>query len=848
MTNSGGSKWHQSLRSWQPDVGHDLRVALRSLARSRGFTAATTGTIALAVAAGCTVFGLVNAVLLRPLPYPQSDRLVGLWHTMPGINLPVVKQAPGTYVLYRDAARSFDDMGIYIELAATLTYPDRDLAPERIRLSWMTASVFSVLGARPLLGRIFADSEGHGLTPSVVLISETFWRTRFAGDPHVIGQKLDIDGVPAQIIGVMPRSFAFPRATTPVWGPEPDFTRASGSLVGGFAFTGIGRLRPGATSESAQRELTQILPRLAERFPQVRPDLSTAAALKQTRLAPLVHPLREDVIGGSDRVLWLVTATVALLCLVAFSNVASLLLVRVEARRRELAVRAALGASAWALWQGLVAEALIVASLGGAIGFAIAALALTLVPLAAPLGLPRLNEVHVDASVVFCALALVTSFALVSAFLGAWRTRGSDVMRILRDGGRTGTTGRAAQRMRAAFVAMEVALSLVLLASSAVLGRSLLRLRAVQPGFDATNVFTFWTFLPEARYKSAPDAARFYREAIQRFHEMPGVIAVGATAKLPLVIEGFPYRILIWPDDGSDRKVLPPVVQATSTSASYFSTMRIPLIAGRTYDDANVRRGALEAVASRAYVEQIWHDSTGRIGVGKRLRATANGRWFTIVGIVGDVRDSALTQPAVPEVYFPEEPSSDAPGPDVYTTGRDMAFVIRTRAPMPSLAARLRQELHALDPDLPFHRPATMEQILGDARAEMTFTLTLLAVGAAVTLVLGIIGLYGVIAYVVSLRSREISIRIALGLMPIAAARMILRQGEAIIAAGAAIGVVVFLLFARLLTSLAFEVSAFDPPTLVGSLVGVLLVATAATWVPARRAALVDPARALSAD
>jgi predicted permease len=823
-----------------------FRYAARSLGRSRGFTAATTGTIALAVAAGCVVFGLVNAILLRPLPYPQSERLVGLWHTMPGINLPVVKQAPGTYVFYREAAKSFDDLGIYIALAATLTYPDRDLPPERIRLSWMTASVFSLLRARPLLGRIFADSDARGATPGVVLISERFWRTRFGADRRVLGRTLDIDGVPAQIIGVMPESFAFPEATTPVWAPQPDMTHIP--AIGGFAFTGIARLRPGATIESGQRELTQILPRLAERFPQMRLDLPTITALKQTRLAPIVHPLRDDVIGGSDRVLWLAAATVALLCLVALSNVASLLLVRVEARRRELAVRSALGATAWALWKDLVAEALIVASLGGAIGFAIAALILTMVPLAAPLGLPRLNEVHVDAAIVVCALTLVTLFTLVSASLGAWRANGGDAMRLLRDGGRTGTSGRAAQRLRAALVAMEVALSLVLLASSAVLARSLLRLRAVQPGFDPANTFTFWTFLPASTYKTAPDAARFYREAIDRFRRMPGVVAVGATAKLPLVIEGFPYKILIWPDDGSDGKVLPPVVQATTTSASYFSTMRIPLIAGRTYDDANVRRGALEAVVSRSYVEQIWHDSTGRIGVGKRLRAAAAGRWFTIVGVVGDVRDSTLTQPAVPEVYFPEEPTSDAPAPDVYTTGRDMAFVIRTRAPMPGLPARLRQELHALDPALPFHRPATLEQILGDARAEMTFTLTLLAAGALVTLVLGIIGLYGVIAYVVSLRSREISIRIALGLIPVAAARMILREGAAIILAGASVGLVVYVLFARLLTTLAFEMSALDLTTLGCSLVLVLVVATMATWVPARRAAQLDPARALSAD
>lgn len=822
-----------------------VRYAARSLARSRGFAAATTGTIALAVAAGCAVFGLVNAVLLRPLPYPNSDRLVGLWHTMPGLNIAIAKQSPGSYLLYRDAAKSFDDIGIYIALAATLTYPDRDLPPERIRLSWMTASVFSVLGAKPLLGRLFADSDAREGTPAVVMISERLWRARFAADPHVIGKTLDVDGAPAQIIGVMPRSFAFPEATTPVWAPE--YNVVNPAYVGGFAWTGIARLRPGVTIESSQRELARILPRLAERFPQMRPDLPTAVGLSQTRLAPIVHHLRDDVIAGSDRVLWLVAATVALLCLVAFSNVASLLLVRVEARRREFAVRSALGATAWGLSQDLIAEALIVASLGGAVGFGIAALALTILPVTAPLGLPRLNEVYVDGSLALCAMMLVIFFTLVSGGMGAWRTRGADAMRILRDGGRTGTAGRATQRLRATFVAIEVALSLVLLASSAVLGRSVLRLRAVQPGFDPTNTFTFWTFLPAARYKNATDAARFYREAIQRLQQLPGVVGVGATAKVPLVIEGFPYKVLIWADNGSDPKVLPPVFQATSTSASYFSAMRIPFIAGRTYDDANVRRGAFEAVASRTFVEHFWHDPTGRAGVGKRIRPSASGPWFTIVGVVGDVRDSTLTQPPIAEVYWPEEPTSENPAPGTYTTARDMAFVVRTRAPTPGLPARLRHELRALDPSLPFYRPATMEQIVIDARAEMTFALTLLAVGAAITLVLGIIGLYSVIAYVVSLRSREISIRIALGLVPAGAAWMILRQGEAIVAAGAAAGLVAFVLFARLLTAVVFEVSALDVPTLIGSVIAVLFIASVATWVPARRAARLDPARALSA-
>jgi len=824
-----------------------FRYAARSLNRAKVFSVATTLTIALAIGAGCAVFGLVNAVLLRPLPYPHADRLVGIWHTMPAVNLPIVKQAPGTYLLYRDASRSFEEIGIYVAMAATLAYPDRDLPPERVRLGWMTPSTFAVLGAAPLFGRLFTDADAPASAPKVVVIGERLWRSRFGGDRRVLGQHLDVDGEAREIIGVMPASFVFPNTRTPLWAPTADVVNPR--YVGGFGYDGIARLRPGITVAAAERELQQILTRLPERFPQIRPDLPTELGMKQTRIAPVIHDMREDVVAGFDRVLWLIGATVALLAIVAFSNVASLLLVRMESRRRELAVRDALGASRLGVWRLLMAESALIAVIGAVLGLALAAVSLVLLVQDAPLGLPRLNEVRVDASVVAVAVALIGLFVGMSASLAAWRTRSGDTMRILRDSGRTGTMGRATHRLRAAFVAVEVALSLVLLAGAGVLGRSVWRLLAVQPGFDSTNTFTFWTFLPEARYTKSTDAARFYREAIDRFSRLPGVTAVGTTAKLPLEVEGFPYRILIWADDGtSATTVLPPPLQAASTSASYFGAMRIPLIAGRTYDDANIRRGAREAVVSRGVVEYFWHDTTGRSGVGKRIRANANGEWLTIVGVVADVRDSTLTQPPIPEVYVPEEPIGDSNDATPHTTARDMAFVVRTRGPMPGLPQRLRQELHAIDGQLPFYRPAMMDDVVADARAGTTFALLLLVAGAVTTLALGVVGLYGVIAYVVKLRSREISIRIALGLEPGAAARLILRQGQAIVAVGVVAGLCAFLLFAKLLASLAFEVRPVDGPTLGAALGAVVVIATIATWLPARRAASVDPARTLNAE
>ncbi len=558
--------------------------------------------------------------------------------------------------------------------------------------------------------------------------------------------------------------------------------------------------------------------------------------------------MRDDVVVGFDRILWLIAGTVGLLVLVAFSNVASLLLVRIESRRRDFAIRAALGASHFGVFRTLMAEATVIALVGGAIGLTLGVIALRALTRMGKLDLPRVSEIHVDATLWISAIVLASLFALMSFVIGALRVRPRDAMRVLRDGGRTGTGGKAAQRMRATFVAVEVALSLVLLAASGVLGRSVVRLRAVQPGFDATNVFSFWATLTDRRYASDAVTARFYHDLLDGIRRIPGVESAAASGKLPLEVEGFPYQVLVWADNGTDPTKLPPTYQVTSVTPEYFKVMRIPLLVGRTVSDENVSRGANETVVSRGFAIRSWNDSTGVATIGKRLRVSANGAWFTIVGVVGDIRDSTLTLPPVAEVYVSQEPHMNKAPNEDNTTGRNMGIVVRTTHAMPNIARLVQEQLHALDAGVPFYRPALMAQIVVDARSRMTFALVLLMVGAGATLVLGIVGLYGVVAYVVSLRRREISIRIALGLQPDGATRMILAQGEAIIAIGAAVGLALFLLFAKLLKSLAFEVSPVDSATLAMAVATVLLVATLATWLPARRAARVDPAEALKAD
>jgi predicted permease len=532
---------------------------------------------------------------------------------------------------------------------------------------------------------------------------------------------------------------------------------------------------------------------------------------------------------------------------VAFSNVASLWLVRVEARRREFAVRSTLGASTSRIWWSLAAEMGIVSGVGGLLGLVLAVAGLTLLVRSGPADLPRLAEVRPDWLLFASALGLTVAFCLAGALIGTWRLTGTDMIRALRDGGRGGTGGTASQRMRAVFVLVEVALSLVLLSGSAVLGRSLERLRAIQPGFNPENLFTFRTFLPPLQYSTPATIARFYGEAADRIGRLPGVESAGVVSKLPLV--GGSTGRLVWVEDSPrPEDALPPSATIASASSGYFGAMQIPMLAGRSFDVASVSRGQHEVVVTRRFVSEYLNDSVPNRALGRRVRPGRNGPWYTIVGVAGDVRDTSLTIPPASALYFPQHAGSDSTA-DWQTAdwrgNSEMTFVVRTRGAAAGLPALLAREIHALDPKLPLYQPAFMEQMVADSGSRMTFALLLLGAGAVVTLALGVVGLYGVIAYVVGMRSREIAIRVALGLTPRKAARMILGQGEVIIIVGTVAGLLAFAAFARLLSSLAFEVSVLDRPALAASAAVVLAVATLATWIPALRASRINPADVL---
>lgn len=826
------------------DAVTSLRHALRALHRAPAYTLASVATIALAVGTGSTVFTIVDTVLLRPLPYPESDRLVGLWHTFPGIGLTLAGQSEGTYLSYRAATQSFESIGAYGGGVATVEVPSSASSPERVNVSWVTASLFRTLRAHPIVGRLFTDSDEQGDAHLVGILSEQFWRTHYNADPTVVGRRLRVDGISTEILGVLPASFAFPRSDVGVW---VTFTVPRTAYLGSFSFRAVGRLRPGVSPEAARAELQKILMRTPEAYPEQRAGVSTADAIRKTRATVVVHPLRDDAIGSVARNLWLVAGVVVMLGLVASSNMASLTLARVEARQRELAVRITLGASRLRVWWTLASESVAVSLAAGVIGTLLGLNALTLLARLGPTSMPdpiaggdsqtiipRLVEVHPNAVFALTTLALTMAFCIVSATISAWRLASADAARLVREGQRGGTGSRGTQRMRSVLVAADVALSLVLLASTGVLARSLIRLSAIQPGFDADNVLTFGTSAPPWIYGSGAQVRQFYRRALDAVRHVDGVESAAFITKLPL--EGWWGALPVFAEDERlAAGAMPPLAGVSFTSGDYFATMRIPIVTGRSFIDREVDRGNDEVVVSRALSKLYWNDPSGARALGKRIRPDANGPWYTIVGVVGDVRDTALTSPPPAKVYFPGE-------------GRNMFFAVRTRGAVPQLSRSLERAIHSVDPSAPFSDVHPMAELVSNAGIRLRFILLLLGVGTIATLTLGVVGLYGVIAYVVGFRAREIGIRIALGLQPNRAVAMIVRQGTVVVATGALVGVLAFGAFAKLLRAVALDVSVVDGASLFLAAAVVIGISMIATWAPARRAGRIDPAEALKSE
>ncbi len=824
-----------------------FRYAARRLLRARAFAMSATLTLALGIGGATAVFTVVNGVLLRPLPFPNAARLVDLSHTLAVSGVLNVDQSDATFLMYRKQNHVFADVAAYRSSAANLSDAlgassggGASAAPERVSATWTSASLFSVLGAAPKLGRRLGDADNQPAAEPVVVIAQRLWERKFGASPAIIGRRVMVDGVEREIVGVMPESFGFPTLETTLWLPlvlDPAHTRSAA-----FDYRGIARLRDGVSLAAATADLQRLLPHV----PEVFPGRLTAGAIAVTHMRAVVRPLRDVIVGDVGRILWIVLGASGVLLLIACANVGSLFLARAEGRQRELAVRRALGAGRGSLLADFLSEAVILSVLGAALGLGFAVVAIHLLQSAdTSATVPRLAEVRLDGVVLGATACIAALAAIVVSAVTVMRSGGASLSALLMASGGATSGGRTRSHTRRALVAVQVALALVLLAAAGLLARSFSRLVAVNPGFDAQHALTFRMALPPAAYPTTGAAARVMLETLDALRAVPGVQFAGAATKLPLDDEGRQDSAVYIEDHPLGMGGIPGVHEMVFATPGYFRAMDIPLLAGRGFQapDAGADTAHLprEVIVSAAFAGRYWQ---GQSALGKRVRMNPTDAWSTVVGVAGNVREAGLEQPPSETVYSPLV-TVDAAG--MPWTPRDVAFVVRgaeTGSPA-GLAAAARRAVYSVAPALPIYRVMPVSALVSAAVSRTMFTLMVLGIAAIVAMIIGAMGIYGVIAYLVSLRTRELGVRLALGARPADVRRLVVRHGLTDAVLGVAAGLVVAAALTRVLATMLYDVSPMDPVTLVAASVVLLVTAVAASWLPARRAAALDPSSAL---
>ena len=811
----------------------ELRLAARRIGRAPGFAAAVILVLAIGVGAATAVFSLVNGIVLEPLPYPEPSRLVRLTHTVSNNTVATVDLSDATLLLYQSRARAFDGV-------AAWRFDDGDLGPTedgqsavRVRGARVTANFFDVLRVRPVFGRTFASGEDRPGKNGVVVLSQRIWRERFHGDPAAIGRQIVVNDVPRTIVGVMPPGFAYPANQVELWLPlslDPAHTHPAT-----FNLIGVGRLARDVSPEAARADLARVLPHVVDYLG----DDTSPDAWRQAHVVPLVQSLRDSIVGPISHLVWIVFGSVVLVLLVACTNVAGLFLVRAERAQSELAVRGALGSGFIGMVAPALGESVLLSAAGGGAGVLLAAATLRAARSAgAALSLPRLENVEIDMSVLLFALVITMSCAIFVSVLSLLRARTVSIASLLRGSGAGSTSGRPHRRARDTLVVAQIALALVLVTASALMLRSFLMLNEVRPGFDASHVVTSRVLLPYARYGGATSRLNFFLRLEREARAIPGVRDMALTDRVPL--SGDHQSMALDVEGDSSQSRTGGVSHAVaSVGGDYFRTLHIPLLRGRTFDAPDAARPSDAVVVSRAFAERYW---PGANPLGKRLRPLG-GRWYTVVGEVGDAHYEALDQPASEIVYFPivtaAHDGADAGLPAA------LSLVVRTDGGDAETLRAIRGIAHTIDPAVPTYDEGALLALVYDASSRARVLVVLLAVAGIVTLLLGAVGLYGITAYAVSSRRRELGIRLALGARPAEVSRMVSLHGLRLAGIGIVIGMACTLAAARLLHGLLYGVSPTDPVTHCVTAMVLLAVAIVASWTAARRAAAVEPAEAL---
>jgi putative ABC transport system permease protein len=794
----------------------DLRYAVRTLLRSPGFTLVAALTLALGIGANTAIFSVVNAALLRSLPYPDPDRLVQVWQDSPSRGIASFPFSPGDFADLRSQARTLSGVAAIQSSSFNLT---GDGEPVRVGAARVSASFFDVLGRRPTLGRGFAAAEEREGADHVAVIGQGLWKQRFGGDRRVVGRTLLLNGERYTIVGVVSTGVAIPRDVE-LWVPWA-LTAQDLANHGGHYATVVGRLAPGATMERAWQELSAVGARIAAQHP----DTNTGFGMH-------LVPLRDELVRQVRPALLVLFAAVGLLLLIACANVSNLLLARAASRSREIAVRAALGAGRWRLVRQLLVESVVLGLAGGAAGLLLAAWGVGLIVRAAGDALRLPTAVSIDGGVLAFTFAVAVLTGVLFGLVPALHASRLDLHETLKEGGRSGTGDARRARSRALLVVAETALAMVLLVGAGLLVKSFATLAGTDPGFRVEHVLTGSIDLPQAAYGTPERQAAFFRALDERAAAIPGVRSAGAATTLPL--SGATARI------GFHVVGTPPAAPGEQTATGYdvvtpgyFEAIGIPLRRGRTFtarDDAHAPGAVVinEAMARRYFA--------GQDPIGRRMTLTDSDTMpREVVGVVGDVRHEGLGEEPSPAVYVSQ---LQAPVPF-------MRYVLRTAGDPARAAAALRREVAALDGRVAVGEVRTMAQVVADSVASPRLSMVLLGIFAALGIVLAAIGLYGVVSYSVASRSQEIGIRMAMGARPKDVVRMVVRQGVGMTAGGLVLGLLGAFAATRLLRSMLVGVSATDPAVFAAVPLLLMAVALAATWLPGRRATRLDPMAAL---
>jgi predicted permease len=816
-----------------------LRQVVRRLGRAPMFTAITLITLAAGIGANAVVFSVVNGILLKPLPYPDPDRLIGLWLTAPKVGIKELNMSPTCYWIFREQGQTFVDLGLYTGDSLSVTGIGN---PEQVDGVDVTDGTLPLLGISPVLGRTISKEDDLPGKPPVVLISYGYWQSKFGGSRDAIGKTITLDGKPTEIIGVLPKHaqiMSYDKAQLVI---PFQFDRAKIHL-GNFSYQGLARLKPGATIGQASADIARMLPIVNRSFPA--PPGFTVQLFNDAQFTPNLRPLKQDIVGDIGKVLWVLMGSIGLVLLIACANAANLLLVRVEGRRHELSVRAALGAGRGQIVGDLLFESVLLGLTGSLMGLGIAFAVLRLIVAMAPTGLPRLNEIGIDWRVLLFTLGISVLASLLVASLPIFKYAGKRLNASLREGGRALSASREQHRARNILVVVQVALALVLLICSGLMIRTFRALTQVNPGFArARELQTFRIALPEASVKEPERVIRMEQEIADKLAAIPGVESVAMSTSIPMDGNNSFDLVYIEGHDYAPGEI-PPVRRFKYISPGFLKTMGTPLVAGRdlTWDDLYGKHDV--TLVSENTAKEYWGSANAALG--HRVRSNTNEPYREIVGVVADVRDDGVDQKASTAMYWPiymDKFEGDEP-----MIRRVMAYAIRSRrAGSESFLKEVRQAVWAVDGNLPLSSEHTEEHYYTQSMARTSFTLVMLAVAGGMALLLGVVGIYGVIAYSVAQRTREIGIRMALGAQQASLTKMFVRHGVILAGVGVICGMVAAVPLMSLMSSLLFQVKPVDPVTYLVVALGLVLTAFLASWWPSRKAAQVSPVEALRAE